>query len=167
MEHEGTLRCLKKASTGPYSEPDESPPHLTPYVFMIHFNIMLPHRYSGFRTKILYPFLISHMRATCLVHLIVLHLIFSLILLYWSKWINGESVNFEMVKLQERCNGKINCSSSISWILLFFLRKWKSASPTTPCLTQEWSWWNTTRLEGNRCAHVNLVRAFTRNSTTI
>jgi hypothetical protein len=63
--------------------------HITPsYLSKIHFNIIHPHTswsscglfLSGFRTKILYVFLFSSIRATCPAHLIFLYLIIPIVL---------------------------------------------------------------------------------------
>jgi hypothetical protein len=83
MEREGSLPCSQGPSTGPYPEPDKSV-HTTPsYLSKIHFHLRLglpsglfP---SGFPTKILYAFLFSLIRATCLAHLILLYLIILII----------------------------------------------------------------------------------------
>jgi hypothetical protein len=42
MEPEGLLPYLQESSTGPYPEPDQSSPYHPSYLYMIHFNIILP-----------------------------------------------------------------------------------------------------------------------------
>jgi hypothetical protein len=69
----------KKSAIGPYPVPDESSPHLfhpAPLMsnfisFRIHLAIPSGLFPLGFPTKILYAFVISPMRATCLSHIII------------------------------------------------------------------------------------------------
>jgi hypothetical protein len=41
MEAGGSVSCSQEPASDPYHEPDKSSPHLTPYFFKIHFNIIL------------------------------------------------------------------------------------------------------------------------------
>jgi hypothetical protein len=68
MEHEDSLPCSKEPTIGPYPEPDESSPHFPTIFPQDHSKIIHPTSLglttglspSGFPTKILYAFLISH-----------------------------------------------------------------------------------------------------------
>jgi hypothetical protein len=42
MEPEGSLPCTQQPATGPYPQPDESSPHIPPYLRMFHSNIIFP-----------------------------------------------------------------------------------------------------------------------------
>jgi hypothetical protein len=42
MEHEGTSLCSQEPTTGPYPEPMNAVHTLTPYLFKIYLNIILP-----------------------------------------------------------------------------------------------------------------------------
>jgi hypothetical protein len=72
MEPEGTLPCSQEPTAGPYPEPDEKNPNFPRYFPKIHLVVSshllasLPSGLftSGFTTKILYAFLIFHIRAT-------------------------------------------------------------------------------------------------------
>jgi hypothetical protein len=80
MKPEGSLVCLQELTTGPSLEPDDAVHTLIPYLFKIHFIIILPCVYRflkwsfslGFQTKILYAFFISPVTATYPTHLILL-----------------------------------------------------------------------------------------------
>jgi hypothetical protein len=81
MEPEHLLPCLQESVTCSWPEPYE--PNHSPYIPYKHFNIILPSmtRFpkwsvtSGFRTNILYLFLIYHIRATWSNNLIFFDLI--------------------------------------------------------------------------------------------
>jgi len=82
MEPKGSLLCSQDLATGPYSEASKFSPHfhtiLLRYIAILSSHLrlgslscLLP---QGFQTKIMYPFLISPIRATCPAHLILLDL---------------------------------------------------------------------------------------------
>jgi hypothetical protein len=85
MELQGSLRRSQDPATGFYPEPEESTRHhhihhvhlrLT-LILSSHLRLCPPSGLvvSGFRTKFLYIAVIYPMRAVCLAHLILLHLI--------------------------------------------------------------------------------------------
>jgi len=56
METEGSLPFSQKPPTGPYPEPYESNPQLTPYFPKIHSNIIVPSKTrSTFCMKLFHP----------------------------------------------------------------------------------------------------------------
>ena len=79
MEPEGSLPQSQVPTTCPYPEPDQPIPFTTSHFLTIHLNIFLPSTPglfpSGFPTKIVYATGLSPVRATFLVHLILLDLI--------------------------------------------------------------------------------------------
>jgi hypothetical protein len=81
-EPEGSSPCSHEPSTGPYPELDRSSPYhpISPRSILMlstHLRFGLPSGLlpSVFLTNILYAFLVSPIRATCPVHLILLDLI--------------------------------------------------------------------------------------------
>jgi hypothetical protein len=72
MEPEGSSQCSQEPSTGPYPEPDQSSPYYlilrSILILSIHLRLDLPSGLfpSGIPTNILYAFLFSPIRATCL-----------------------------------------------------------------------------------------------------
>jgi hypothetical protein len=88
IESEGSLPCSQEPSTGPYPEPDQSNPYhsilsfrsiliLSSHLHLGHPIGLFP---SGSPTNILYAFILGPIRATCSVHLTLLHLIILIIL---------------------------------------------------------------------------------------
>jgi len=75
MEPEGSLPSPQQPATGPYPEPDESSPQLPTVSLRSILSLPSVLYLSGFPTKTLYAFIISPMRATWPVHLILLYLI--------------------------------------------------------------------------------------------
>jgi len=77
MEPEDSLLYSQVPATCPYPEPDQTSqcPHLISYLILsFHISLGLPSGLfpSGFPTKTLYTPLLSAVRATCPVHLILL-----------------------------------------------------------------------------------------------
>jgi hypothetical protein len=88
MEPKGSMPCSKEPSTGPYPESCESNPHhpilYLRYILVLstHLRLGIPRGFFpfGVPTNVLYAFLFSPIRATCLAHLILLYLIILIIL---------------------------------------------------------------------------------------
>jgi hypothetical protein len=94
MEREGSLPCSLQRTTGSYSEPEKSSPHSDTLFILRSILILSSHQCmrpqnglvpSGFPPKILYSFLISHMRDTLLAHFIFLDLI--TVILHLVMWV--------------------------------------------------------------------------------
>jgi len=77
VEPESSLLHSQVPATCPYPEPAPSSPYPTSHFLKIHLCLGFPSGLfpSGFPTKILYMPLLSHIRATCLAHLILLDFI--------------------------------------------------------------------------------------------
>ena len=83
MQHEGSLPHSQVPSTCPYPEPDQSSPCPQPtsrrpiLILSFHLLLVLPSClfHSSFSKKTLYAPLLSHVRATCPAHHILLDLI--------------------------------------------------------------------------------------------
>jgi hypothetical protein len=83
LEPRGFLLNLKKATTFPCPEPDQSIPSLPSHLLKIHFTTTPPTRLgipsplysSGLPTKTLYAYLLFTAHATCSVHLVRFYLI--------------------------------------------------------------------------------------------
>jgi hypothetical protein len=94
------ITVFTKPSTAPYPEPDQSNPYhptlplRSILILFIHLRLGLPSGLfpSGFRTSILYAFLVSLIHATCPAHLILFDLIRFWIILFHNKvWFTSDS----------------------------------------------------------------------------